>query len=183
MTIKKVVTVLFFFHPILIHPAADKSPATLKPVSLNLPAVSPEKIKSSNQIIEGIKQQLRNLENKNLELKNLVTEKKKQKNNIHAIYNRIQKEQEKNDPYTLQLQAEINKTKINPDIQKKMFQARQAIKVDYAQLNEAQKTIRTIKTKINRIAPERKSFLQKLRDAQQTLKELQNAATISKIKG
>ncbi len=160
----------------------SKTPATAKPVKLQLPTASPQAISNAQQEILSLKQQLTALENKNTDLKNLKKVKKELKNRFQVMQSVLQQQQQKNNPFFLELQATMKKKTLNPELKKKALEVRQTLSIDHKKLDDLQKNIHGIKTKILRIAPERKALLKKLHEAQKYLKELQLSSEMAKIK-
>lgn len=161
--------------------ALIKTPSTAKPVTMQLPPATPQALSNIQQEIIALKQQLTDLETKNTELKKLKALKKELKQRSNVMYTLQQKQLQQNNPFLLELKATINKKKIDPELKKKTEKARQLIAIDHSKLNDLHKNIQGLKTKINRIAPQRAALLKKLHDAKNLLKETQLAAEAAKI--
>lgn len=182
MKIWKISIVLLLFSYYKLEGMAQRSPETAHPVTLQLPDATPQAISNAEQEIKSLKQELLNLENKNDELIKLKKLKKELNTRIDTLHKTYQQQLQQNNPLYLEMQAAIDKKKIDPELKKKTMRARQAIKIDHKQLEDLQKNVHNIKTKIQRIEPKRKNKLQMLHAVQKHLKELELAAQITKIK-
>jgi hypothetical protein len=173
---------LFMCAYFFITQTADQTPKTSKPVTLQLPEATPQALSNANQEIIGLKQQLLKLKTSNNQLTTLLNQKKEIRSRIDAHYALMQKQLQQNNAFNLELQAALSKKPLDTATKRKLMEDNQKIKVDNTLIANMHTTLQEIKTKINRIAPDRKATLKKLHEKQKFLKQLQLSAEVAKAK-
>lgn len=184
MKIWKITATCMLLFYSMLECALNKTPATAKPVVLQLPTPSVQAISSTQQEIASLKNQLKEVSNKNAELMNLIKTKKELKNRIKTTNIVLVEKREKNKPIFERYQKafDTKEDEDNVELAKQIKTIHQEMKSNHTELDKLYKNIWGIKTKIKRIAPNRATLLKKLHDKQKLLKQLQLAAEITKLK-